>query len=336
MNKNMKDSQNHPELENLYLIDNKSNERIHPNNREPIVIDNDIFTGKMLVMIRTSDADQKEESAITGGSDSNDFVSNYFRKKKRRFEIQLQIKFKKIPDSRLFLSCGYENPVKLNLLSKTSLAAAMKFCKMRNPTFSYSLSGKETATEEDKEQGNYENPHFAFPIETSLDRIVITKQGDSPPPLGGTIEEDPEAKKKRLTKGIAYNTSDTYTLCLWNAYVDFVSWKAVNLPAVPQFSLARVNDAQPMSVKLYSLKSNNDKGKHLQKDLETILDIEASHSHATSMGNGAKQWTQQCAEGTLTDVESSISTSSGSGEVPEKYRHQEKSFFYGLGDIFMH
>lgn len=309
-----KQSQNHPELENLYLIDNKTNTRIQPNNGEPILIDNDIFTGKMLVMIRTSDADQKEQSPITGGSATNDVVSNYFLRKKRRFEIQLQLKFKKVPDSQLFLSCGYENPVKLNLLSKTSLGAALKFCKMKNPTFSYSLSGKEKASEEDKKQGNYENPHFSFPIETSLDRIVITKEGESPPTLGGVIGEDTEARKKREKKGITYNTSDTYTLCLWNAYVDFTSWKAVNLPAVPHFSLGRVNNAQPMSVKVYSLKSNNGNGKHLQNDLETILDVEASHVHATTMlGSGAKQWIERCEGESLTDDEWSISSGSSLG-----------------------
>ena len=116
MNKNIHSNQlqNHPKLEDLYLINNKTNERILPNNGEPISIDNDTFTGKMIVMIRTSDADHKKESPITGGSATNDAVSNYFRHKKRRFEIQLQLKFKKVPESQLFLSCEYENPAKLN------------------------------------------------------------------------------------------------------------------------------------------------------------------------------------------------------------------------------
>ncbi len=284
-------TQNHPELENLYFIDRLGNkyERINANGK-PIEVDNELITGQLLIMVRTCDADAKEEPEVTGGSVSNDVISNYFRKKKRRFEIQYQIKFKKIPDSQIYLSIEYDEPVSLNFLSRTSVGAAMKFVKMKNPTFSYSLSGKETTTDEDKEKGNYENPHFAFPIETSLDRIVITKEGDLAPILGGTIEEDPEARKEWKDNRINYNTNDTYTLCLYSAYIDFPSWKAVNLPAVPQFSLARVNDAQPISVKLYSLKSNNDKGKHLQKDLETILDVEVSHHDATIMGEGAKRW----------------------------------------------
>merc|ERR1712156_17371 len=124
----------------------------------------------------------------------------------------------------------------------------------RNPTFSYSLSGKEKVSDDDKQQGKYEDPHFAFPIETSFDRIAITKAGDKPPTLGEDVYEDPISMKERKNgKRIDFNTEDTYTICIWSAYLDYVQWKAMNLPAVPSFSLTNVNGAQPMEVKVYSL-----------------------------------------------------------------------------------
>ncbi len=296
----------HPDLENLYFIDKLTNERIHPNNDE-IQIDNDIYKGKLLIMIRTCDADEKIEPLYTGGTQRNDEISNYFRQKKRRFEIQLQIQFKKVPTSQIYLAIEYEEPVlNMNPITRASVSAGLKFCKMRNPTFSYSLQGKEHATEEEKKQGLYENPHFAFPIESSLDVIKITKKGESPPTLGAAIYEDPEAIKRRHREGIEYNTEDTYTLCLWNAYVDFASWKAMNLP-VPKFSLAKVNDAQPMCVKVYALNNNNNNNnnnnstsnkenndhRHLQKNCQMILDVEVNHRGITTFGNGARDWIQK-------------------------------------------
>ena len=281
--------QNHPDLENVYFIDRLTNERIHPNG-QTVDIDNDMFSGKMLIMIRTGDADEKVEPKVTGGTASNDKVSNYLRPKKRRFEIQLQVKFKKIPDSRIYLGVGYKEPVNLGILQKSFLSGALRFCKMKNPTFSYSLTGKESANENEIQQGMYERPYFAFPIETSLDRISITKKGEKVPDLGGAIHEDKELILKRKEgEAIEYNTEDTYTLCLWNAYIDFVQWKAMNLPAVPRFSLAHVNDAQPMTVKIYSLKST-ESDKHYVRDIDTIFDVEVSRRHVTSVGSGAREW----------------------------------------------
>ncbi len=294
-------SQNHPDLENLYFINRlDNNERIYPNG-QPIAIENEYFKGKMLVMIRTSDADQKTEpggrihtTTRNNGTPSNDKVSNYLRSKMRRFEIQLQVKFKKIPTSRVYLSCGYDEPVKLGFLQLASLNAALKFCQRRNPSFSYSLNGKELCTDEEQQLGLHEDPHFAFPIETSLDRIVVTKPYEEPPKLGSDINEDKEAYLKRLKYGkpTKFNLDDTYTICLWNSNVDFVSWKAMNLP-FPRFSLTHVNNSQPMIVKLYSLGSDNNGRQHLKKDMKPIIDIEVSHKSITSMGIGAQTYLQQ-------------------------------------------
>merc|ERR1712062_950747 len=125
---------------------------------------------------------------------------------------------------------------------------------------------------------------------------------------------------------------------------DFVSWKAVNLPAVPRFSLGNVNDSQPMSIKVYSVKSDGGSGKgknkHYEKDLETVLDIEASHRHVTKMGDGAKRWMKKkCEVGEIfTDEESSsLSSRSGHDELREDHGGQKgKSPFDGMGACFIH
>ena len=326
--------QHHPELENLYFIDNMTNERINPNGHT-IDIDNDFFTGKMLIMVRTSDADKKTEaidSTRVEGSTLNDTVSKYLRSDKKRFEIQLQMKFKKTPESQTYLSVGYDEPVNLKPLQRTFLEAALQFCRMRNPSFSYSLSGKEKVSVEDKQNGRYEDPHFAFPIETSFDRIAITKAGEKLPILGGHVHEDPEAIINRQNgKRIAFNTEDTYTLCIWNDNVDFVQWTAMNLPAIRSFSLANVNAGQPMKVKVYSLSTEN--GKHFQSDMETLLDVEVSHTDVTSIGNGAKKWLKRCAYGI--EKASNKDRKSYKKSLKNEFADDE-SFVYGLlGYIFL-
>jgi len=280
-------TQNHPELNDVFFIDKINNTRISPNGTA-IDIDNDTIHGKLLIWLRTSDADQKVEPSITGGTASNDQVSNYFRGKKRRLAVQLQIKFKKVPDSRLYFGMDYENPHKLGGIKSAFLKATLNFIKMKNPTFSYALSGKENASEDDIRQGRYENPHFAFPIESSVNNIVITKAGDVPPKLGKECYEDSNEKKLKRRNGIVYNTRDTYTFTLWDAHADLVKYKAVNLPAIPQFSLASVNGGQHFSIKLYTMDAT--RGKHLQCNIDPLFDIEYNKRKATSFGDGARRW----------------------------------------------
>lgn len=285
------ESQQHPDLDNLLIIDRMTNERINPNGK-PIPIENEFFSGHLLIMIRTCDADEKIAPLHTGGSVFNDQISNYFRTKKRRFEIQLQIKFKKVPLCPMYLSCEFDDWVHYNFLTRTSLGAALRFCHMKNPTFSYSISCKDKGKHEDMISGKYEKPHFAFPIGSSLDRIAITKT-DEKPQLGKDIFEDSQARKRRMNgESVEYNTEDTYTFCLWNAHIDFVQWK-INLPAIPKFSLSHINSGQPMTVKIYLLEQNNN-GRHLQCHMKSLLDVEVNRLGVTSLGSGAKIWIENC------------------------------------------
>ena len=54
-------------------------------------------------------------------------------------------------------------------------------------------------------------------------------------------------KKGKLC--IKYNTKDTYTVSIWSAYVDFIEWKVLNLPAIRLFSLSSVIGNQPSALR---------------------------------------------------------------------------------------
>mmetsp|Transcript_411 Transcript_411/g.432 ORF Transcript_411/g.432 Transcript_411/m.432 type:complete len:1353 (+) Transcript_411:82-4140(+) len=302
-----KTPQHHPELEDLFLINKVTGERIAPNG-DPTPLENDMFKGDILFMFRTSDADEKEEPRTTRGSASSKVVSNYLRPKKRRFEIQLQFKMKKIPDSPIFLVCDIEEPFKLGLVQRAFVKATLNYVKKKNPSFSYSLSGYNKSNEEEIERGNYENPHMSFPLEQSLDVLIATKPGEELPRLGTGIHEDPEAIDRRKKNGFfEYNLEDTYTACIWSSYVDFLTWKAVNLPAIRPFSIARVNGSQPTDLRIYSLKSST---RHLQSNLDLLIDFEIANRKVTNIGNSTKKWIEKSSkENYLVSTESDIGVS---------------------------
>jgi hypothetical protein len=65
-----------------------------------------------------------------------------------------------------------------------------------------------------------------------MDRIVITKPGETPPELGHELYESLESVKRRHKMGaglVDWNLEDTYTMCLWSAYCDWIKWKCLNV-----------------------------------------------------------------------------------------------------------
>lgn len=300
-----------------------ANKRINPNG-DVHPIDNEYVTGSMVMMIRTGDADLKTRPVVTGGSKSNDKVSDYFRSKRRRFEIQIQFKFKKAPTSKMYLSLEFEEPMKLNLFVRTSLNVLLRFCKMKLPLFSYLLHRKKEVSETDKQSGRYENLHFTCPAQNCLERIVVTKKGEIPPKLGDDIYEDPVSRNKRRYGGdIEYNTEDTYTISVYSEFLDFIQWK-LSIPGLPKFSLTNFIAAQPLTVRAYSLlKYNNEEKRHLQSNISTLwLDVEMNNVGVTTLGKGAKRWIEKCIE--EDDGESSTLS------------HQSFATFYSALDIEHH
>jgi hypothetical protein len=283
-------AQNHPELEDLYLMDLIRGERIHANDYYPV--DNEFMSGKMIFMCRTSDADLKTEPDQTNGTPLNDTFSRYFRDKKRRFEIQFQVKFKKIPPSQLYFHCQLKEPIKLGMIQRAFVGATLNFVEKKNKgAFTYNVPGKEPKPEELSE-GKHEHPHLTFAVEKAFDRIVRTKEGDRIPDLGAEIFEDPEALKRRQTGGepIQYNTEDTFTFALWSAYADFTKWKIVNLPAIRPFSLKSVILDQDFSMHVFYLEGTNGDTRHLDCYQRRFLSFELNNAKYCKVSEARKKW----------------------------------------------
>ena len=275
--------QAHPSLEKFYVIDTFTDTRIHPNSPKLHALENPLFTGTMLAMIRTPNVD---DPTIPSGSACNEQVSSYFRDKQRRFEFHFQVKLKKQPDGSIYFACEVDDSIKLGMVQRAFVYSAMAFCKKMNNSFHYSLSGGATNPEDEK----YEKVHIGFPVEMGFDRLVVTKPGEPVPKLGQAIYEDPELvklRKKGLYK-IDWNTEDTYTFAVWSAYVDFLDWSSLNLPGLRPFSLAGITGPQHITLTLFCI--SPDLEKHYRADMDILTEIELSNAEHTLLGPAAKRW----------------------------------------------
>ena len=301
MNGSQPRPQNHPELEHLYVINIDNAERVYPND-VPLPFDNDLVQGHFMLMVRTSDADTPTPSPNPPGTAGNQAASNYFRPKQRRFEVQFQVRFKKVPPSQLYFCCELNQSLKMGMIQRAFVNAALNFVKKKNPGFSYDLNGDDGVKDNDLGSGQYCNPHMTFPFEVGMDRIQITKQGDTPPLLGGEIVESPEDIKRRKKEGIEYNTEDIYTIAVWSAYVDFVKWKCLNLPAIRPFSLASAIGDNTFNISFYHLKDPNDK--HYVSNLNRFSFYEFGHKKKTSTGPATRRWLQSLGQNLIVDDQS--------------------------------
>jgi Protein of unknown function (DUF1769) len=308
----------HPALSALCVMDCNSERRIVPNSNEPFVLDNECFTGTVMLLVRTPDADQPTHllhlPSIRHNHDNDAFnvplgptqqnVSQYFRGKKRRFEFQFQIRLKRVPTGALFLGCELERSVKVGALTKGLVNLLLAMVRRINPGFHYSWgtagdhgnlnsSSSSLALTEQIQKGEYEKTHLSFPVEASMDRIVITRPGETPPVLGQELYESAESVKRRRKMGagsVDWNTEDTFTMCLWSAYADWIKWKSFNVPGVSPFSLCRVTGAQPIYLSVYEITScpaseyKKKRPPHLQKDLKIYTRLEFSHEEKTTGG----------------------------------------------------
>lgn len=282
----------HPELKTMCVVDCQKITRIVPNG-EAVVLENDCFVGKVMLLVRTPDVDNKTDPHVTNMHANAARISQYFKGKKRRFEFQFQIKLKKVPTGPLFLGCELEHPVKVGAISKGLVGLLLAMVRRINPGFHYSWGPDHKTSAEQFDAGAYEKTHLSFPVEASMDRIVITKPNQEPPELGHELEESNESVKRRRKMGagsVDWNLDDTFTMCLWSAYADWIKWKSLNVPGVQPFSFCRVTGKQPIYLSVYELPNitpqeyRKHRPGHHRKELSIYTRLEFSNEEKTEGG----------------------------------------------------
>jgi len=283
----------HRDLKNISVVNCDTFTEIIPNT-SPVKLDNECFSGEVMLMVRTPDVDSKKEPMPT--SEVAARISEYFKGVKRRFEFQFQIKLKRVPTGPLFLGCEIEEIIKLSRFTKGLTTMLLAMIRRINSGFHYGWGlDMETADPVVLKDGNYEKTHLSFPVEASMDRIIITKPGEEPPKLGHEHFESNASVKRRKKMGsgsVDWNTEDTYTLCLWSAYFDWIQWKVMNIPggAIRPFSLGIVTARQPIYLSVYELPGitpqeyKKKRPPHNRSDLKVFTKLEFANADHTDGG----------------------------------------------------
>lgn len=273
-------SHHHHHLKDLYLMIGPQ-ERVFPNNGVAVDIDTELFSGKMLLMIRTPDVDNKELSSEV----DNNPIAAFFKGKQRRFEFQWQFKLKQVPKGEVCFCAELDEPIEMGIIQRALTTTALRFCKKMNPGFSYYLSD------------SYDRPSYlSFPVGTSMDRFTSTQPGQLDlPQLGKDIVENKESRLQRMNgKRIDWNVDDVYTMSFSSMYLDFIDWKLMNFPGLKPFSVNTVAGIQPMKLTLYTHSMGHDelakRKSSAQVQRNIVFSMEVSNGNKSVLGKDAKEW----------------------------------------------
>ncbi len=253
------------DLSDLYVIDCKTCERLYPNERLHH-IDNELCSGYMYAMVPTS---------------AN---KTHFAGKKRKIELQFQIKFKQVPDEQIHVGMELNGALKMGIWQRTVFKGILTVIERRNPLFHYNISGCEFKVGDEFTR----KPFLSMPFETSLNALVITKEGDMPPAIGESLDKE----RRRLSIGdIEFNTSDTYTFAMWSGYVNLLEWRCNNIAPVQPSPLESIIGDNAFVLNFYTRGESSYAKKHSFSQ-EPFMGFEFSHAEKSRLGSSKKGWLQ--------------------------------------------
>ena len=182
--------------------------------------------------------------AIVRGLEMPERSARYFAGKKRQVEVHVQGRFLRRPEGPLFYGGELtELPVmKFGLVMRGLLYTLLSAVRALSPSDVHSSFG----------DGN-QRPHLATSFFNMVDYLVVTPEGEAPPPIGEAVLEDGRARKARrkASKHPPIDTTSTYTFTFHTAYVNVISWRVENLRGVRGMQLSRFWSSSPLAFVLY-------------------------------------------------------------------------------------
>lgn len=209
-----------------------------PNTLHPIPFETSLFRGHLLFLVRPASSSSTDNGRAYATENLSDDYDHIFSGRKRMIEFQIQGVFQRSPTGSLFMGIEITQQMTLGLVTKGLCRMLLNFMQQFSKNLHFSFGEGDFTDSINNSQLEY--PHISFPLK-DLDRLVITKQGDTPPKLGSFIEETEESiAKRKLMKADEYNewnTTDIYTLSFNTHYVDLPSWRIVNVPIMKDMNL---------------------------------------------------------------------------------------------------
>lgn len=150
-------------------------------------------------------------------------MHSIFEGKERRFEFRLQGRLKTDAD-QIFFGAEFHEPIEITRILRSSMKIGIPLVKSLNATrgvwFHNCPEHRQLSNDDEERQ------HFVWPL-FAADVLIQTPAGQTPPDLTESFESTPIHERKQ----VSFNTADTYTLCYWSKYADFLRWSLVNMPS---------------------------------------------------------------------------------------------------------
>ena len=146
------------------------------------------------------------------------------------FDIQVQGKFKKVPDGQLFMGAEITKKMELGLFTKGICGSILQIVRAVNPYLHHSFGDNK----------DYELPHIVGPMWSLFDRLEITPPGKPVPELGGIINEDSSSRSKRRKTPnfrVDVNIEDTFSMSFKTSSLELVDWMIVRVPVMGEMDL---------------------------------------------------------------------------------------------------
>jgi hypothetical protein len=227
---------------------------------EPWNFENDYAKGKYLYFHPST------------GSGDNSVYDTYFKGKKRKWELRLQMKFKDVPppDAELFFGIELEEYMHMSAATRNVVKAAVAAIKQ-------AVGGVyQTYGDDPSCKGEQERPMCTLPL-WAFDQIVVTPQGQDPPALNDI--NFPDMGSKRYNRIGEYckeldalrqnlDSESTYTFAFWgnSRFLDVINWQLVGIPLLTPLAFDKLAKKPPVYAVLYQLvedKENTSKGRHI-------------------------------------------------------------------------
>ena len=147
-----------------------------PNSRTPVPFETEIFKGHILLILRTNPPDPHFKQLFEG--------------KKRMFELQVQGKFKRLPMGEIVVGGESSNEMELGMIMRTICKSVCNFAGTFISDLSFSFG-------DSQKKEDYELPHMSAPLFPTMDKLIVTPDGKTPPTMGQCWDEDPDWRKRR-------------------------------------------------------------------------------------------------------------------------------------------
>ncbi|EER19724.1 hypothetical protein Pmar_PMAR012712 [Perkinsus marinus ATCC 50983] len=195
---------------------------------ESFPISSDAFEGRIVVIHRPPDPNSPFP------------YYGYMGKKRRRWELRWQGRFKIKPSSALFFGIEATQPLpELGFVAKSGirlvLSIATRLAAARGTMLLTNYPNSDPSR----------NTFFTFPL-VSADTCIVSDL-DTPPNQLPDITAD-KALTGKVTHDYLFDTEHIYTFCYYSMYIDFVTWDLRNLPVVSGTSLCTFTGHQPIHV----------------------------------------------------------------------------------------